>query len=205
MQRREVLVSAAVGPLLTGCLWPRFFDLNWDEEVQLQEQRQVVVKLKLTFERVGGSLSLARYAGSILRDTTIRFDAGSPNGVVTQLFKGFWPVMLDQAEGKWYAVLTGGHYGNSWHVPGQDWGTPQNFAGQRVAQLIDGHFEPVSIRQLPAAFTVPNMLLLYAPTQELASFDRTRVTLARKASYLERYPRGPGDITFERPQAPGTR
>jgi hypothetical protein len=199
MKRRKLLLPLAIGPLLTGCLWPRLFDFGWDEEVRLHNGQVLIVKVTYTFERLGGIASFGRYQPSILRDTQIAFDAGGADGWVTQLFKGFHPLLLDESGGRWYVVLTGGHYGNSWHEPGQDWGPAQNFSGQRVAQLVEKTFRPISIADLPAEFAMPNVLPLYAPVPELANLDGKQLTLAQKALYLERYPLGPGDMRFERP------
>lgn len=201
MNRRELLLGMAGAPLLTGCLWPRFFDLGWDEEVRLTDGRVIVVKLKYTYERLSQA-TLNQYDRAILRNTTLSFDAGPPNGVVTQLFMGVRPALLDQRYGKWYMVLNGGNYTYSTNNAGQDWGPGQNFVEQRVAELVSGTFSPISIKQLPAELTVPNLLLQYAPVQELASFDGQRLTLVKKGEYLQRYPLGPGDRRIERPQEP---
>jgi hypothetical protein len=39
-------------PLITACLWDRYFVLSWDEEVQLHDGRVIIVKLRHTYEKV---------------------------------------------------------------------------------------------------------------------------------------------------------
>ena len=46
---------------MNGCLYDRWFDLEWDEEVLLSDGRVIVVHLKQTYERL--SQSLSRYGG----------------------------------------------------------------------------------------------------------------------------------------------
>ena len=198
--RRGLMMATLGTPLMTGCLWPRFFDLGWDEEVQLHDGRVIVVKVKYTYERLGGPVRFSRYGSLILRDTTLTFDAGPPNGMISQFFMGVHPILLDQADGIWYVVLNGGPYGQSRQVPGQNWGPGQNFSEQNIALLKDKNFSPTSIKQLPAMFTIPNLLVQYSPVEELAAFNSTRLTLTQKASYLNKYPLGPGDMKIERPQ-----
>jgi hypothetical protein len=50
MKRRTILGGLVAAPLLSGCIWPREFDLEWDEEVQLHDGRVIVVHLKHTYE-----------------------------------------------------------------------------------------------------------------------------------------------------------
>lgn len=198
-RHRRLLLQTIGTSLLTGCPWPQFFDLGWDEEVKLHSGRVIVVAMKYEYERLNGGF-LNRYEPSILRDTTLTFDAGPPNGVTTQLFKGVRPALLDHESGRWYVVLNGGHYGTSRLIPGQDWGPGQNSVEQHIAMLGNEGFVPVPIRRLPEAFKIPNLLLQYAPTKELAAFNGTRITLVQKTQYLQKYPLGPGDMRIERPQ-----
>ena len=202
---RRALGLAALGAatsLLTGCLWPRHFDLQWEEEVQLQDGRVIVVTRKTTYERIGTSIT--QYGGQILtRDTTLTFDAGPPVGVVTQLFKGFFPLFLDQYEGTWYAVLIGGYYYGSRKLPGQDWGELEGPYGQWAIKLDAGKWIPISMCRLPEVFQQPNMLLLYGDAAEHAELDSKRVTLAEKQAWQKRYPPAPPDLRLVRPRLAG--
>lgn len=63
LMRRCLLLSGLTAPLLTGCLWPRFFDIGWEEEVQLHDKRLE-------------SLAFDRFGKVIFRKTEFSFDAG---------------------------------------------------------------------------------------------------------------------------------
>lgn len=201
MQRRTFNITLCTAiPALCGFGWDRFFELGWEEEVQLHDGRVIVVKIKQSYERLGTSLT--RYGGrSITRDSTLTLDAGGSAGVVTQLFKGFRPIFLGQYEGTWYAVLGGGYYANSRKLPGQDWGELEGPSGQWAIKLVDGKWTPISMSNLPEPFQQPNMLIPYGEASEHAEFKDKRVTLADKRAWLRRYPPGPADLRLERPTA----
>jgi len=122
----------------TAGFYPRFYTLEWDEDVQLQDGRVIVVHLKHTYERL--HMGFSRYADAITRDTEMRFDAGPPIGTVTQLFKGYHPLFLGQYEGKWYVTLYGSPYGRSDEMPGQDW-SRRTFGCPPAAVWVNDHFE----------------------------------------------------------------
>lgn len=200
MNRRTMLHVGLVvgsGVFLSGCLYSRYFDLEWDEEVLLHDGRVVVVRLKHTYERL--QQGLTPYSGTILaRDTTLTFDGGGGVGLVTQLFKGFHPMFLGQHNGNWYTILYGGDYYKSNEIPGQNWGLNWYESGQ-VAMLQGGKFVPISLHDLPLVFTKPNMLYLRGRVSEHAEFDGGRVTLKEKATWLAKYPAGWTDATIRRP------
>jgi len=95
-------------PLLCGIGWDRFFELGWEEEVQLHDGRIIVVKRKQVYEQPGTRFS--RYGGRIIkRDSAPTLDAGGSTGLVAQLFKGFSPTLHAKYQGTWYAVLRGSY------------------------------------------------------------------------------------------------
>ena len=191
--RRSILLAGLSFTLLTGFFWPRFFDLQWDEEVQLHDGRVIVARVKYTYERRSG-LTLNRFDPSLFREATLTFDAGPSRGVVTQRFIHQRPMLLDTEGGDWFVVLQG-RAGSEV----QNWGPPQNGNGQRAARLTGSSFEATPISNLPAWMNRANLLMDYAPKKELAAFDGTRVTLGQKAVYLKKYPLGPIDSRIERP------
>jgi len=191
------LLLATLGFIfLTGFFWPRFFDLQWDEEVELHDGRVIVVKVKYTYERRGG-LTFNRYDPSLFREATLTFDSGTSRGVVTQRFIHQRPMLLDTAGGEWFVVLQGRAGSDI-----QNWGPQQNGNGQRTARLAGRSFEPTSVANLPAWMNKANLLMDYAPKQELAVLDGTKVTLHQKALYLQKYPPGPIDARIDRPSGP---
>lgn len=186
--------------MLSGFGWDRFFELSWEEEVQLHDGRVIVVKIKQSYERLGNSLT--RYGGRIIaRDSTLTLDAGGRIGIVTQLFKGFRPIFLGQYDGFWYAVLHGAYYANSRKLPGQDWGELEGPSDQWAIKLVDGKWVPISMGNLPEAFQRPNMVILYGAVTEHVEFDGKRVTLSDKRAWSEKHPAGPSDLRLERPTA----
>lgn len=199
MNRRALVAGIAAIPLLSGCFWDRYFDLIWEEEVQLDDGRVIVVKLTHTYERQ--HREFGRYTSAIPRDTELLFDAGGAVGKITQLFKGGKPLLLDQHEGIWYLVLSVAPYNNSQLLPGQDWGPDQNGNGQHVATLQGREFKPVSICVLPDRFRKPNFLVRYANADELSKFNGKLVPLREKQTYLAKYPLLYGDADIERPSA----
>lgn len=202
MNRRHFSAATLVisTAMLSGFGWDRFFDLSWEEEVQLHDGRVIVVKIKQSYERLGTSLT--RYGGRIItRDSTLTLDAGGSTGVVTQLFKGFSPMFLGQYERVWYAVLSGAYYANSRKLPGQDWGELEGPSDQWAIKLVDGKWVPISMSNLPEPFQRPNMLMLYGEASEHAEFDGKKVTLSDKRAWAEKHPLGPSDIRLMRPTA----
>lgn len=201
MSRRTWLAAAAATPLLSGCFWPRFFDLSWDEEVQLHDGRVIVVKLKYTYERLGASFK--RYIPSILRATEISFDAGEPIGRFTQVFQKHRVVVFERLNNKWYFLLetrgapqilkTDAGYQ-------EEWGSSENSSGHKCWSLGEGGLMRAFINELSDDALKVNILMDYANAEELAEFGGTRVTLARKALYAQKYPLDPPHMRIQRPQ-----
>lgn len=183
-------------PALAGCIWGQYFELGWEEEVQLHDGRVILVHVTHTFERTS---SWRRFDTALHRDTELRFDAGDGKGTVTQLFKSFSPIFLDQYEGTWYAVLDGGYVKRSRELPGQDWGDADGPYGQWAVRLEEGKWKPISMRQLPPVFQKPNMLVLHGSVKEIAEFDGTRATLGQKKSWLSLHPPDYADARLTRP------
>lgn len=190
-------------PLLTGCLWPRFFDLGWDEEVQLHDGRVIVVKVKYTYERLGSGITFNRYEPSILRNTEFSFDAGPPIGRFSQLFQKHRVNLVEYLNGKWYLLLQTRGGLMTVEVAGQRkeiWGSMQNASGYKCWSLDEKGLARASINDLPDALLKINMLMDYVPTKKLAALDGTHVTLGQKAEFFSDYPPDPSDLRIERPQ-----
>lgn len=198
MNRRTFVVSTMATPTLSACFWDKHFDLKWEEEVQLHDGRVMIVKLKYTYERISTS-GFTRYENAIPRDTELSFDAAGKDGAITQLIKGFHPMLLDEKDGIWYMVMYGSHYGHSDRIPGQNWGSAETADGNRAASLQSGQFKPISLRELPDVFDRPNVLMLYGGADDHAKFDGTRVTLAQKMMFHTKHPLGLGHVRIDRP------
>ena len=198
MNRRIALAATLASAALSGCFYPQYFDIAWDEEVKLHDGRVIVIKLKFVYERPSRGSRVSKYGGAILRDTELSFDAGPPRGRVTQLFKRVRPVMLDQFEGTWYVVLQGRGGSGSFTTSGQDWGETQNFDGDRIARLGAAGFEPIPIHVLPKQLDTKNLLYDNAPVEALAEFGGTLVDLRAKLTYSQTYPPHPSHVKLIR-------
>ncbi len=183
--RLALACAAILACLLLYGRYPRHFEFEWDEEVQLTDGRIVVVHVRHTFERIQRTFD--RYGGAIARDTELSFDAGGATGRITQLFKGHAPLLLDQEQGQWYLMIYGAPYYKSELIPGQNFGLAWYGCGQ-VLRLLGNKFVPISIHDLPASFKQPNFLRLMGPLSEHARSDHTVVTVGQKREWRRTHP-----------------
>lgn len=201
MNRRAVVSAAGASVLLAAC-WhkDRFFDIEWDEEVQLQDGRVIVIHIKHRYMRIAG-----RFFGfsddSIPIDSTLTIETGTSAGKVAQYFKGFRPIFLDQHEGTWYAVLRGKYYPGSRETPGQEWGDMQGPYGQWAIRMVSGQWKPMNLCDLPDDFKRLNILQLIANAQQLSVFNKQRVALKEKLIHQIEYPPGVTTILITKPLA----
>jgi len=109
MNRRAFLGSLMTAPLLTTACqkdYGQYFDIEWDEEVELHNGRIIVVHVKRTFERITGSMRRSRWKG-MRRATEIVFDAGGRIGIYKRKFNGYDINYIGYSYGKWYISLAG--------------------------------------------------------------------------------------------------
>lgn len=156
MNRRTLIATCVATSVTTGCYYPQYFDVAWDEEVQLHDGSVIVVNFKFTHERLD---RFSRYGSAGLRDTTMSFDAGPPHGRVTQTFKRMQPVLLNRYDGVWYAVIVPRGAGDSPTITGQDWGPMQNGEGQWPLKLsAQGVFQPMRLEDFPDAIVAQHAM-----------------------------------------------
>jgi hypothetical protein len=199
MKRRTFAAAVATTPLLNACFYDDFFTSEWEEEIQLHDKSVIVANVKQTFVRL--TQGITPYGGMIVpRDCTFTFDAGKPFGKVSQLFRNFRPIFLDREDGVWYAVLKGKYFAGYKEITGQYWGELEVSAGQRAIKLVDGKWQPISMRYLPAKFKEINILVLYGAANEWAKFDSTHITLGEKAEWLIKHPHHPDNYFLKRPR-----
>jgi len=195
---RIILAGAAVAAYaLTVGIYPRLFDIEWDEEVQLHDGRVIVVHVKHTYERL--HKELGRYTSAIHRDTEITFDPRIGEARITQILKGGKPLLLDEQNGAWLLVFSWSSQWSPQLLGGQNWGPDQNGNGQRVAKLEGSGFKPTLICTLPEPWRKPNLLSLSAGVKVLSDFNGKSVTLQRKEEHLSKYPLLYGEARIERP------
>lgn len=163
-------------------LYPRFFDIAWDEEVQLHDGRVIVVNVKRTFERLH---SLEKWRG-VQRDTEIAFDAGGTIGRFTKKFQRYDVDFLENKDGFWFIYLV------------TTTGTPPvKLVDWESAFLIlspTGDLQKAnSWAQLPAEFQRRNVMPPSPDSEGIAKFNGQLLTNAVKLEHWRRYPAGAGD------------
>lgn len=197
MKRRTFAAAAVTTPLLNACFYDDFFTSEWEEEIQLHDKSVIVANVKHTFVRL--TQGLTPYGGMIVpRDCTFTFDAGKPFGKVSQLFRNFRPIFLDRDDDVWYAVLEGAYFTKYKEITGQYWGELE-VPGHRGIKLVNGKWEPMSLRSLPEKFKNSNMLVLVGAADEWAKFDGMRVSLIEKSEWKIKHPHHPIHLYLERP------
>jgi hypothetical protein len=97
-----ILLTLGVGYVAKFGLYPQFFDIAWDEEVQLHDGRVIVVHVTRTFERT----SLIYRWRALDRDTSISFDSNSSLGRIVRVFKNYDVNLIDELDGNWYFGLS---------------------------------------------------------------------------------------------------
>ena len=67
MNRRTLIATCVATSVTTGCYYPQYFDVAWDEEVQLHDGSVIVVNFKFTHElSCMGSLSCRGHAWVVM-------------------------------------------------------------------------------------------------------------------------------------------
>jgi hypothetical protein len=197
MNRRTAVTATLALPALTGCYYPQYFDVTWDEEVKLHDGSVIVVNFKFVHERTN---RLSKYDRAMLRDTTMTFDAGPPHGRISQTFKRMQPVLLNKYEGEWYAVIVPRGAGANPGVTGQDWGPMQNGNGQWPLRLAGGAFKPMPIVEFPDVIINQN-LVRNVPPEEMVAYDGKRIDLdGAKAILMTKHVLHPDHRTLKKPQ-----
>jgi hypothetical protein len=205
LRRRTILALVGSATVLTSCFYDRFFDLEWDEEVQLHDGRVIVVHIKHRYMRI--EQGLTRYSGvSIPIDSTLTLNTNSSAGTVVQYFKGFRPIFLDHYEGVWYAVLRGKYYPGVRETPGQNWGEGEGPNYHHTLHIANGKWQPIRLCDFPDKFKKPNIVQLLesqarpseSSAQRFAVYQNKRITLVEKQQIDVDSRNGTNTISIER-------
>ncbi len=178
-----VVTLAAIG------IYPKFFDIEWDEEVQLHDGQTTIVHMKRTFERLSG---LQRW-NAVQRDTEISFDAGGKIGRFSKRFQRYDVDFIHRKDGYWYIYLV-------------------NTTGSPPDKLVDWHAgfliltpegeirKASSWSDLPPEFKTRNIMPATPNAAGIVKFDGTRLSRAEKLRHWKQFPGGAGDDeTLKRP------
>lgn len=178
-----VAVALAIFYILLFGLYPKYFDIQWDEEVLLHDGRVVWVHVKRTYERQG--MRLLRYPENprqismtigFFRNTTDKFEHTFVRGTLH---------FLGEKGGKWYI---------GYHA---DPGDPSVEIGSRllfphVAVLnADGSIvKPDSWGDVPTEMKSANILPATPNPNIISKFNGTRLTNDIKMAHWAAYPTG---------------
>lgn len=183
-----VLAIMVIGAtyMLNFGLYPRFFDISWDEEVQLHDGRVIVVHVTNTYERLGARVKPYEENRIIFRRKALVFEVepGQSQVLTTRLPVAY----LGQFEKKWYAVISGqGPYGNHPDEMPTRWGSDFTTLEQRLVTLGDGAFDPIQWDAAPPQLTKMN-LIESAFFPEFVAWDGKRLTLDQKRTFNTTHP-----------------
>jgi hypothetical protein len=163
-------------------LWPRYFDIAWDEEVNLHDGKIIVVHIKRKYERLKWRLS--RYDNLIFRENEITWKVQGKGENIK--FRSRLPICyLGKFDDKWFVVLSGqGPYGNHQDEMSDHWGNDFTTLEQRLAILENNIFHPVSWNKAPPELVRMNLTPSIPPT-ELSIFEGKLMTISEKV-HLEK-------------------
>jgi hypothetical protein len=177
-------------------LWPRYFDIAWDEEVQLHDGSVILIHVKESHERLGRRLF--RYENTLFRGNEFTFkDPQTLEGIFVKSRLGI--SLIDKINGNWYIVLCRqGPFGESDETPTQ-WGHDFTQKEERLAKLKQGKFSPVSWDEAPANSLQEENLFSSVRIDVLATFDGKRMSLQDKKYLGLAYPPEAGAREISRP------
>lgn len=181
-----VLAIGAMIYITQNGIYPRYFDIAWDEEVQLHDGRVIVVHVKNTYERRTQGLKRYDETKISFRRKEIIFEA-APGKRVT--FRTRLPVAyLGQFENDWFVVISGqGPYGNHPDELPNHWGNNFTTLEQRLAILEGDTFLPASWDRAPPTLRTMNMMGS-AFFIDFIEWDGARLTLTEKAAFHSKHP-----------------
>ena len=176
-------MAAMLSPLLFGgCKFSRYFDVEWDEEVELFGGKIIIVHIKRGYERTSSILDPD--LRSIQRSVEITFDAGGRIGIFKRKFDNYDVCYINKSGNNWYILLGGIGF------------VRKRIVCQAIPILIiyqDGQEVPASSWMEVPYFSRENIM---PPTPNAAGvlhFNGKLLTIAAKEAHWKKYPRGAGD------------
>ena len=176
-------MAAMLSPLLFGgCKFSRYFDVEWDEEVELFGGKIIIVHIKRGYERTSSILDPD--LRSIQRSVEVTFDAGGRIGIFKRKFDNYDVCYINKSGNNWYILLGGIGF------------VRKRIVSQAIPILIiyqDGQEVPASSWMEVPYFSRENIM---PPTPNAAGvlhFNGKLLTIAAKEAHWKKYPRGAGD------------
>ena len=190
LNRRAFLSSLMTMPLLASGCWRygRYFDIEWDEEVELHNGEIIIVHIKRTFERVTRSMQRSRWKGMEYA-TEISFDAGGKIGKYHRRFEGYDVRYIHKSYGNWYIAIQG--HGR---VLNRD---PSEEIVKREVQTwiisADGGERGAENWGEVPDFPTFNIMPVTPGSEGVSQFNGTLLTIPVKMAHWKKYPRAAGD------------
>jgi hypothetical protein len=179
------LLVAGIGYVMIFGLFPQYFDLEWDEEIEMETGKLAVLRVKKTFERRGYRLLPYDENASTMRRNTYTF---TTNGSAVVFTTRMPLAYLGELDGHWYAVIAGqGPFGNYPDEMPDHWGRDFTTLEQRLAVLKGDAFTPIAWEAAPKGLVRMN-LLPSVPLSRLVSLNGSRVSLVQKRQLELDYP-----------------
>lgn len=181
----------AAGYVLKFGLYPRYFDIQWDEEVQLHDGRMIVVHVKRTYERRGQRLE--RYPEHPRQiSMSFSFNVGPQKTFQHTFIRGTLH-FLDEKDGKWYI----GYHADPGD-PSVEIGTRLLYPHIAILNADGSVAKPKSWDEVPVEVKNANILPATPNPKIVSKFNEKRLTNLEKMAHWSMYPTGAGWGTIQR-------
>jgi hypothetical protein len=190
MNRRSFTAAALTAPLLSGCFYDRYFDIEWDEEVLLHDGRVIVVHVKRTYERRGNRTEKYPEHPRLV-SMSFSFNAGKKIFQHT-FIKGVLH-FLDEKDGRWYIG-----YNADPGDPSVEIGTRMLYPHIAILNIDGSISKPESWNDVPAEIKNANILPVTPNPKVIAKFQGKLITVEEKTAHRSAYPTGAGWGTIQR-------
>ena len=191
--RRVFLGSLMAAPFLAAACrkdYGRFFDIEWDEEVELHSGNIITVYIKRTFERVK-NMRHSRWQGK-LRATEIGFDAGGNIGYYKRKFNGYTINFINFNQGYWYLSFTELIFGIN-ELPKEI--IFQNSIPTLIISQNGLEITKKTWQEIPY-FEKRNIMPVTPDSEGISQFNKKKLTIPMKMAHWKKFPRAAGDHTF---------
>ncbi len=187
-----IILVLATGYVMKFGLYPRYFDIAWDEEVQLHDGRMIVVHVKRFYQRKG--LMLERYPKDPYRlGMEFSFDTGLSGKRFTHHFKRGNLNFLDQKDGNWYI----GYYADIGDAS-TELGSRELYPHVAILKPDGTVLKPKAWNEVPREINEVNIMPSTPDEAAISKFNGTRLTLQTKQQHWTAYPTGAGEHTIQR-------
>jgi hypothetical protein len=185
-----VLVLAA-SYVMTSGLYPRYFDIQYDEEVRLHDGRVIVVHIKRVYQRKAPRLEeFPKYPYRMGMEFSF---VSGPGPRFSHFFKKGDLGFLDQKDGKWYIG-----YGMDEGDISAELGSRAIYPNVAILNPDGSVTKPKSWDEVPAEITQVNVMPSTPDEQAMSKFNGTRLTLETKMQHWSANPTGAGDHIIHR-------